>query len=110
MGMDLHPINPSADAPCYAAEFHYAPWRGKAIQGQYSWSGWNRLLEYLEKWGDVPLNEFAGTNDGDIISDETCKKVADSLERHLVDIEDDYREEFKSDIVLWRTCGGYKQY
>ena len=104
MGMDLKPINPSADAPKYPDDCPYEPRRGQARWGRYNWSGWGVLLDSLREWG-VDTAEFAGSNDGDVISDETCKKVADAIEKHAP--ADHW---LRDDVIYWRTCGGYEQH
>jgi hypothetical protein len=101
MGMDLQPLNPSDDAP--ADEY------GVIIWGRYNWAGWSWLVEHLEKWC-VDCSEFSGTNDGEVISDATCKKVADAIEAHLQELDEEDREWLSSHVRMWRTCGGYAQW
>jgi len=90
MGMDLVACNPDAK------------------DGRYNWAGWEYLFELLDGW-DVDLSEFSGFNDGDLISEETCKKVADAIEEHLNELELDDRIWLEPHIELWRNCGGYEQ-
>ena len=107
MGMDLKPINPSKDAPRYPSDDKYSP--NDVIWGRYNWSGWSYICNLLNEWG-VNTSEFSGMNDGEVISEETCKKVADAIEAHLDELDKEHREWLKDDIALWRTCGGYRQY
>lgn len=114
MGMDLEPINPATDAPRFTNEVgnyytDYAPLVGKAISGRYNWTGWSYIINLLNKWG-INTNEFSGLNDGDVICDETCKKVADAIEKHLSDLDAKDRKWLEPHIILWRTCGGYRQW
>ena len=121
MGMDLIPINPSADAPRHPVEppdymrkdaeseaFWEKHMAGQAIPGRYNWSGWSWLCDHLSAWG-VPMGEFSGMNDGDPISAETCEKVAQAIEAHLGELDGDHRAWLQPHIALWRTCGGYWQ-
>lgn len=100
MGMDLCPVAPSEDAPTD---------ENSHIWGRYNWNGWRWLVEHLNKWG-VDTIEFSGFNDGDLISEETCKKVADAIEKNLHTLDEEDQTWLKEDIILWRTCGGYYQY
>jgi hypothetical protein len=102
MGWDLRPINPSPDAP-------REPETGEPVWGQYNISGWEWLNSHLVDWG-VDTSEFSGFNGGDVISAETCLKVADAIEQNLVELDEEHREWIESHIVLWRTCGGYEQW
>ena len=111
MGMDLKPINPDKHAP-------KSEWSGDYEWGRYNWTGWTWLIDLLAKygWTNDDLKEFAGTNDGYVISDETCKKVAKTLREHRVTIGDKAKRDLlESDwvdhqILLWETCGGYEQW
>ena len=108
MGMDLTPINPSADAPVYPMDYAYAPFRGRLIEGRYNWSGWSFLQNLLNEQG-VDLSEFSGYNDGEVISEATCLKVADAIEAALPTLSEREREWLTPHIQRWRTCGGYEQ-
>lgn len=131
MGMDLKPVNPGPDHP--------KDEKGNPVWGRYNISGWARLWNMLNDAG-VDTSEFSGMNDGDPISDATCKEVADALEKLLPTIRaqaeavydehkaaaeakpepmrallmpntvDETMEEWTKDIHMWRTCGGYLQY
>jgi len=101
MGMDLKPINPSDDAPKYPD--------GSPQWGRYNWTGWSFLLSHLQGWG-VPLDEFRGMNDGEVISDETCKLVANAIEHNIKQLSLDDEDWLRPHIALWRTCGGYEQW
>lgn len=101
MGMDLKPINPTADAPKDSdGDFRW---------GRHNWTGWSELVDLLQSW-EVDTREFAGTNDGYVISAETCLKVADALEKNLPSQPQDIQDWLQPKIILWRTCGGYEQW
>jgi hypothetical protein len=112
MGMDLIPIAPSQEAPRYPWNYKHKSMRGKAITGRYNWSGWGALMDFLSDhgWDKDDMSEFAGTNDGYVISDATCKKVADTIEKFKVDYTAIFVHGIDQDIQLWRTCGGYEQW
>jgi hypothetical protein len=100
MGMDLVPVNPSAEMPNdddYGNGLHY------------NWAGWRWITTFLEEKG-VDLSEFSGFNDGEIISEDTCKIVADTLEEHLKGFDAETRNWIEPHILRWRTCGGYEQW
>ena len=101
MGMDLKPINPSADAPKHED--------GALVWGRYNWSGWSYLRQQLNTWG-VDTSELKGMNDGDIISEETCHAIADAIEEHAHELDKLDADWLKSHVVRWRTCGGYEQW
>lgn len=110
MGMDLKPMRPTKDAPCYPADYEYAAYRGRVIWGRYNWSGWGWLTDHLAEWGDVDMSHFAGSNDGALIPAKVCRQVADSLEKHLPELSSADRDWIAPHVQLWRTCGGYRQY
>jgi hypothetical protein len=99
--MDLKPHSPSADAP--RDEYGHIRW------GRYNWSSWKWLLDHLKIW-DVDVHEFSGMNDGDVISEATCLRVADAIEAHLPELDPVEREWLAPHVALWRTCGGYYQF
>lgn len=82
MGMDLVPISPTSDAPRYPLDSRYELLRGKLISPSYSISEWNLLLNRLDSWG-VDVAGFSSFNDGDRISAEICRAVADAIEANL---------------------------
>jgi len=100
MGIDLKPINPSKKAPLNED--------GTIKWARYNWAGWSALAEYLEQWG-VDISEFSWMNDGDEISEKTCLAVADAIEAHLAEVDEDKRVFLKHNIEIWRTCGGFLQ-
>ena len=103
MGMDLKPMKPSKDAPRYPEYPHDVIW------GRYNWSGWRFITDLLEQWG-VPMDEFAGSNDGQLIKAKTCRLVADAIEKHIDELDKEDQEWLRPHIARWRTCGGYRQY
>lgn len=107
MGMDLEPVNPSADAPRRAADDKYSP--NEPIWGRYNCSGWSWILEHLEKWG-VDTSDFAGSNDDALIPESKCREVADAIEAHIAELDDEDQKWLREHIQLWRTCGGYIQH
>ena len=75
----------------------------------YNWSGWRWLVARLKSWG-VDVRELKFYNDGDPISPETCVAIADAIEVHLDELDDDDREVMASHIDAWRHCGGCEQW
>jgi len=78
-------------------------------QLSYNWSGWEWLVEKLDEWG-VDVSEFRFSNDGDLISKETCIKVAQAIEEHLDELDYEFQEWLEPHIFHWRECGGCRQY
>ena len=107
MGMDLEPINPTAEAPRYPKDDPYSP--NQIIWGRYNWNGWYYQIDLLEKWG-INTSEFAGTNDGYEICETTCLAVANAIEKHLPELSKQDQEWLQPKIIFWRTCGGYRQW
>jgi hypothetical protein len=117
MGMDLIPNN-----------------RGIASIS-YNLSAWRTLRTFLDEH-DALTDEFSTFNDGDLIKEETCKRVADVMEDHFGILawefsRDDKDEEVPEQVVLylrhlrdtcdveellrehikfWRDCGGCRQF
>jgi hypothetical protein len=61
------------------------------------------LIDHLEGWA-VDISEYSWTNDGDIISDETGKKVADAIEKHQPEFSEKAYPLFQPEhVALWRT-------
>lgn len=100
MGMDLKPVRPTPDAP---KDGYGVVW------GRYNWSGWSYLTSHLQNWG-VELTGFSGMNDGDLIKAKKCREVADAIEKHLHLLDEENQKWLRPHIILWRTCGGYRQY
>jgi hypothetical protein len=100
MSFDLRPVNPAEDAP---RDEHGVIW------GLYNIAGWEWMVGHLKAW-NVDVSEFRFFNDGALISEGTCKKVADAIEQHLPELSVDIREWIEPRIKLWRTCGGYEQW
>ena len=89
--------------------------KGKGLS--YNWSAWVSLSEFLKAKG-ISVAEFAGSNDGARIRAQTCRLVADTIERNA----DEYNRLFGSTIPgadgekpaakhakLWRNSGGFRQ-
>lgn len=102
MGMDLKPQCPTLDAPIDVYD-------GTVRWGRYNWSGWIYITELFKREG-VPMEEFSGSNDGDMISATTCELAAQAIERALPTLSQEDQIWLQPHIALWRTCGGYKQY
>lgn len=94
MGMDLIPVKPE---PFVQPSLHY------------NWCGWRTLVGFLEK-NEVDISEFSGWNDGELISQETCRKVANVIEDNLVEFKKTYERDMDDDINFWRHCGGCNQH
>ena len=105
MAWDLKPIKPSSDAPQFVSD---PKDRTGAVWGRYNLIGWLTLIAFLKKW-DVDVREFSSINVGEVISAETCEKVAAAIEKHLPELRHSDRAWLEPDIILWRTCGGYQQ-
>lgn len=75
----------------------------------YNWQGWRWLVAHLESWG-VDVSELKFSNDGDPISAETCRAIADAIEAHLHELDEYHREWIEPHIKSWRTCNGCSQY
>ncbi|MBM3740867.1 MAG: hypothetical protein FJW39_34410 [Acidobacteria bacterium] len=76
----------------------------------YNWTAWRWLIGKLNEWG-VDTSEFTDHNDGDRISADTCRAVADALEAHIDEIDDlETREFYREGIQAWRECNGFRQW
>ena len=100
MGIDLVPIAPTAEMPQY---------KGKPASLHYNWSGWRYITNFLDKYNEL-TGEFAGSNDGDAISAETCRRVADCIEKHVNELPPEDKEWLTKHIPYWRHCGGFNQW
>jgi hypothetical protein len=108
MGMDLVPIK---------ANNNYQRWKdlpddefaellnGKPITLCYNWHAWRELVGLIESWG-IPTSEFVYHNDGDKISETTCVKVAEAMEKNIESIP----EWLSEDIAAWKNSGGFRQW
>jgi hypothetical protein len=93
MGMDLIAVEPY---PMIKTQAHY------------NWTGWNTLRRFLDKHG-VDISEFSGSNDGDLISKQTCREVAIVIEDNLAELQEIFGDYIRDDINFWRHCGGCAQ-
>jgi hypothetical protein len=75
----------------------------------YNWAGWHWLVNRLLYWG-VDVRELTFHNDGDLISKETCVAVADALEAHLHELDEEERIWIEPHIEQWRNCNGCSQW
>jgi hypothetical protein len=91
MGMDLVPQQPNAK------------------QLHYNWAGWEFITNKLEQWG-IDISEFDGVNDGKLIKERTCKKVAAAIELHLEELDEAHRAWLEPHIDKWRESGGFQQW
>jgi len=81
----------------------------------FNWSGWRAVCEFVEKAG-VDVSEFAGMNDGDLISKETCVEVAKAILTNSTK----YNEMFAGDYYgpnpasehseIWKRSEGFEQF
>lgn len=94
MGMDLHSV---------------ASTIGQQFRLHYNWTGWEWLIEHLQKWG-LDTEQFSFWNDGELISFEVCNAVASTLSAHIDEIDDEDRPWIESHIVAWRSSGGFRQW
>jgi hypothetical protein len=88
---------------------NYPKENGYPKEPSYNIAAWRWLRSHLHMWG-VDISEFSTINDGDVICATTCMKVADAIEAHLDELEESDRHWIEKDIILWRTCGGFKQF
>jgi hypothetical protein len=75
----------------------------------FNWTGWRWLIDRLDDWG-VDTCEFVYHNDGDFISAATCSQVADAIETHLGEVNDEDRRWLEKQIPFWRYSGGFEQW
>lgn len=75
----------------------------------FNWNGWSEFTILLERWG-VNTDEFVHHNDGDPISNETCKRIADELERHLPSMNERDQRWLRPMVNAFRNCGGMEQW
>jgi hypothetical protein len=67
------------------------PVKGRKVLS-YNLAGWAWLIRWLNRWG-VDTSEFSESNDGELISDPTCRAVADALEKHPEELRKDLEAE-----------------
>jgi hypothetical protein len=75
----------------------------------YNWAGWRRLAKHLGSWG-VDTMEMRFSNDGAPISRTTCLAVANAIEAHLDELDEDDRKWLQPHIKSWRQCLGCQQW
>lgn len=75
----------------------------------YNWSGWSFLCEFLQDNG-MNMSEFAGGNDGELLSRDTCMEVADCIEKNLHKLEPTDQVWLKEHIIRWKWARNYRQY
>ena len=96
MGFDLQPKN---EYTC--AVMVYPDCNNPSKWGRYNVTGWIALKKYLAEHNVVLANELPGYNDGDLISDSVCRKIAEVLDMATGD--DSW---LQGHANWWRTCGG----
>ena len=99
MSYDLKPQRPTEDAP--HDNCNQPQW------GRYNISGWTWIRNFLTNHG-VDVSEFSGYNDGELIKADTCRLVADTIEKHIHELPENEQQWLRPHIQLWRTCGGYR--
>lgn len=107
MGMGLEPVNPTAEAPRHPPDHKHCP--NEPVWGRYNWTGWSWLWEHLAEWG-IDTRDFSGSNDGELIPAEKCVEVANAIEAHIGELDEEHQAWLRPHIKLWRTCGGYRQF
>ena len=65
MGMDLY----SKRKPRLKDNLYY----------RFNWYGWRKVCDFLDGLG-CDLSEFSGSNDGELVSPETCEDVANKID------------------------------
>jgi hypothetical protein len=94
--MDLVPVNP-------APEFPYdAP---RNFSNHY----WAMLVELFYELGGR-MEGFSTSNDGEVIPEYVCQRVADKLEANLERFVEEDQLFIRSIIPFWRYCGGCRQW
>ena len=53
---------------------------------QFNIFGWRKIRNFLERLG-CDVSEFSGSNDGDLVSPETCSEIADRMESRKNDLK-----------------------
>lgn len=81
----------------------------------FNWSGWRFVVDFADKHG-IDTSEFAGSNDGEVLPDETCRALADQIEDH----HEEWNAAFAGEsyglnpaaghAVAFRTAGGFEQF
>lgn len=99
--MLLIPIRPTQKAPLDRNEM--------PVLLKYPWEDWFELRSRLKAWG-VDVKPLAETNDGERIPARLCRQIADVIEAHLDEWDADSQELMRSDIPVWRTGGGFRQW
>lgn len=99
MGYDLEAVRPSPKYPKTE--------KGDPQWGRYNIAGWRWLYEHLSDWG-VNLPDWRWLNDGEVIGQATCLRIANAIEAHLPELDDESRKWIEPHIILWRECGGFK--
>lgn len=54
---------------------------------RFNWSGWTAVCDFLDELG-CDTSEFAGSNDGNLVSPKSCKAIADRLDKLRTQIKD----------------------
>jgi hypothetical protein len=99
----------------------------------YNWTWWGILLRFLEE-NKCPMSEFSGMNDGNLISETTCKRVAEIIRNRFFELPRVYfeyikerqaaghkfgktriadaeiKESFLAEVPFWEDCGGCEQW
>ena len=75
----------------------------------YQWHTWRYLQQLLQMWG-VDISELKNFNDGDFISEQTCKAIGNALNSHIHELSLEDQLLFIPDIPRWLKCKGGSQY
>lgn len=75
----------------------------------YNWTGWRYITNLLEGFG-VDMTQFSGSNDGDLLSQNTCKSVAKALEDHWQELSEDDQAWLTDHLPKWKWSRGFEQW
>lgn len=98
MGYDLKPIKPTDNFP---QDEDGAEWK------RYGFMTWIHLDLFIREFKLRPLPQ---TNDGYLITEKKCKKIANILCNNKQKLEDLGMDWLQDDADWWDNCGGCRVY
>lgn len=98
MGIDIAPMNPSAEFP-QDENGRGNLWLSFNISGLMEFKDW--LFDR-----SVRIDEFFWSNETDLVCEATCNQIADTIERHFQELSDADRIWLGKQVQFWRHCGG----